>query len=147
MQSPGGALQLPLEGVAGELAAVVGRTVVCSLVGKMRGSTGRSWRVCFYVPKTLPFNHDLVRMIGWRDAKTLSREFGGEILQTSNLRYIERNWRRIGIRVLHEEHSYSATEIAEWLCIDVTAVRRVIAGKPPEVARANPRQSSKSKGA
>lgn len=127
------ALPLPLlEGVAGEVQEVIGRDATIRLIVAMRGKTGRSWRVCFYVPKHLPIDHELVGILGWRDARRLSRWFGGEILQTSNLRFVERRWRGFAVWKLALVDQVPASSIAEWLGVDVTTVRKTLLRKPPE---------------
>lgn len=124
---------LPLEGVAGEIAEVIGRDQTIRLIRAMRDTTGRSWRVCFYVPKRLPLDHQLVEVLGWTDARRLVRHFGGEILQTSNLRYLERAWRQHSIRYLRAAQRMSATEIAEYIGLSVYRVREILrTGEPPE---------------
>ncbi|WPZ28956.1 hypothetical protein T8A63_15180 [Sulfitobacter sp. OXR-159] len=124
--------ELPLVGVAGEIAEVIGRAKTCRLIEEMRGSTGRSWRVCIYVPKRLHLDHDLVRILGWKDARRLSAAFGGEILQTSNLRYLERNWRAWGIHQLHRVKGLAPAEIADQIGLSVSRVREILRGNPPE---------------
>jgi hypothetical protein len=125
-------LQLPLEGVFGEVVESIGADAAFILVSSMRLSTTRSWRVCFYVPKRLRVDHSLVRILGWRDATRLSRAFGGEILQTSNLRNHERAWRSVSIFALHLRSNASVHRIAEELGVDRTTVAKTLAGKPPE---------------
>jgi len=127
-----------LDGVAGEVQEIIGRDQTVRLVYFMRGKTGRSWRVCFYVPKHLPVDHELVRILGWHDARRLSRWFGGEILQTSNLRFLERDWRAAAIWKLSAHDKYPAALIAECLAVDVTTVRNTLLRKPPEGNRAVP---------
>jgi len=131
------ALPAPLlEGVAGELQEIIGRDATIRLILAMRGKTGRSWRVCFYVPKHLPIEHELVGILGWRDARRLSRWFGGEILQTSNLRFVERRWRIFAVWKLAVVDQVPASSISEWLGVDVTTVRKTLLRKPPEEFRA-----------
>ncbi|MEI4262807.1 hypothetical protein [Roseovarius sp. D0-M9] len=127
----------PLPGVAGELEEVIGRRAVIRLINNMRGTTGRSWRVCFYVPKALPMDHDLVDILGWHKARLLSKAFGGEILQTSNLRTIERDWRNRSLGFLLNEAvaRMDVPEIAEFEGLSVYRVREILRGKPPEARR------------
>ena len=132
MSNDGDLLQLPLDGVFGEVAEFIGADAAVTLVNSMRPSTSRSWRVCFYVPKRLKVDHSLARIIGWRDANCLSRSFGGEILQTSNLRMHEREWRSISIFALHLRSNASVHRIAEELGVDRTTVAKTLSGKPPE---------------
>lgn len=124
--------ELPLVGVAGEIAEVIGRAQAIALIVAMRGSTGRSWRVCIYVPKRLHLDHELVRILGWKDARRLCHAFGGEILQTSNLRYLERNLRHYAVWKLSVWDGYSASLIAEYLALSASAVRKILGRKPPE---------------
>lgn len=123
---------LPLVGVAGEIAEVIGRAQTITLVEAMRGSTGRSWRVCIYVPKRLHIDHDLVRILGWKDARRLCHAFGGEILQTSNLRYLERRKRYWGIFVMRYYSGWSPDLVAESTGMSVYRVREILRGNPPE---------------
>lgn len=124
--------ELPLVGVAGEIAEVIGRQQACRLIVAMRGSTGRSWRVCIYVPKRLHMDHDLVRILGWRDARRLCYAFGGEILQTSNLRYLERSWRAWSIHQLARVSGLSPADISDQIGLSVSRVREILRGNPPE---------------
>lgn len=130
----------PLEGVAGEIEEVIGRDATVLLISHMRGATSRPWRVCFYVPKNLPLDHRLVAILGWQDARRLSRAFGGEILQTSNLRYIERAWRTVAIWKLRVFDGWPPSWIAEELSVEITTVRATLAGNPPEGLNLPPRQ-------
>ena len=125
-------IDLPCHGLIGEFVEVIGADSTFLLISAMRRSTGRSWRVCFYIPKRLHVDHPLVRILGWDDAVRLSREFGGEIFQTSNLRNHERAWQSVSIFALHLRSNGSVHRIAQELGIDATTVRRTLAGKPPE---------------
>jgi len=133
--------ELPLVGVAGEIAEVIGREQAIALIVAMRGSTGRSWRVCIYVPKRLHIDHDLVRILGWKDARRLCHAFGGEILQTSNLRYLERSWRAWSIHHLARGVGMSPAEIAEQIGLSVSRVREILRGNPPEGTPGRSRQN------
>lgn len=137
--------QAALEGVAGEIEEAIGRQATLTLIAAQRNATGRSWRVCFYVPKRLPVDHQLVEILGWHTARRLCRAFGGEIVQTSNLRSLEREWRDrviVGLNngtasdpsVHPRPPAMSVSEIAEALGISVWRVRQVLRANPPEDA-------------
>ncbi|MEM5542919.1 hypothetical protein WNY61_09220 [Sulfitobacter sp. AS92] len=120
----------PLPGVAGEIEEVLGRAQTVRLIMAMRDATRRSWRVCFYVPKTLRIDHDLVRILGWNDARRLCHAFGGEILQTSNLNFIYRAFRTWAVH--HLAAQYPPAVIADLLGIEASGVGKILKGKPPE---------------
>ncbi|MFG6501274.1 hypothetical protein [Sulfitobacter sp. 1A15106] len=77
-------------------------------------------------------DHDLVRILGWKDARRLCHSFGGEILQTSNLRYLERSWRAWSIHQLARVSGLSPADIADQIGLSVSRVREILRGNPPE---------------
>ncbi|MEQ8258003.1 MAG: hypothetical protein RH980_18310 [Roseovarius confluentis] len=123
---------IPLEGVAAEIEEVIGRSQTIMLIRWARRSSGRSWRACFYVPKRLEVDHALVAVLGWHDARRLVKAFGGEIIQCSNLRYLERAWRQRSIMHLHHVKHMSAREIAQLSGLSPYRVREILLGNPPE---------------
>jgi hypothetical protein len=123
-----------LQGVAGEIADVIGRLETISLIRAFEDRTSRSWRCCFYVPKRLRLDHDLVRLLGWKPARKLCAAFGGEILQTSNLNYLDVEWRRFAIFKLSLVDGYGSELIASSLSVSVSFVRKTLNGNPPEAS-------------
>lgn len=69
--------------VGDDLASVIGREQTLRLIAALPPSGSRPWRKCVYIPKRLPVDHQLVRILGYRDAARLARVFGGMILQPS----------------------------------------------------------------
>jgi hypothetical protein len=115
----------PLPKSAQEIAEVIGREKALFLIGTHRSVGRRSWRVNIYVPKRLPPDHNLVRLLGWQSAKKLSDYFGGEILQPSNCRCIEREFRNQAIMERHEA-GMPAREIADSLGVTYDTVKKLI---------------------
>lgn len=118
----------PLPESVQEIAEVIGRDKALWLIGQLPRSGKRSWRVCFYVPKTLSPNHKLVAMLGWHDAKRMVNAFSGMILQPSNCSFLVTDARHRRVRELNAE-GHTAREIAEQLEISECRVREVIAGR------------------
>lgn len=115
-----------------EIAAVIGRERALYLIGRLPRSGSRSWRVCFYVPKRLAPDHQLVRILGWHDAMRMVRHFGGAIVQAAGASYLPARWRHREIRRLHAAGWHHA-EIAEFVGLSAYRVREVVAaGNPPE---------------
>ena len=115
-----------------EIAEVIGRAATLKLIGAQPRAGRRSWRVNIYIPKRLPPDHQLVRVLGWADANRLSNYFGGEILQPSNCRVIEREFRN---RTILKRHSEGLTprEISNELSVPYDTVKKLIwsRGKAP----------------
>jgi hypothetical protein len=91
-----------------------------------------------YVPKRLEPNSDLVRILGWRDASRLAREFAGMLIHPASCADILRQHRDRNIARLAAD-GMSTAMLAEWFDVDVTHVRRVIratTGNPPRERRA-----------
>ena len=118
-----------------EIARVIGRDQALYLIGQLPPCGSRPWRVAVYVPKRLPPDHRLVVLLGYRDAMAMSRHFGGEILQPSNLRFLERRWRNNHIRNLRRQ-GRTAREIADEIEVNIETVKKVLQGKlqgnPPQ---------------
>ena len=111
---------------AQEIADVIGRERALYLIGQLPACGRRSWRVVLYVPKTLPADHWLVRVLGWRDAMALVREFGGEILQPSNCLCIHRAYRDRSICRMARQ-GVPTCEIADSMGVTARTVRGVLA--------------------
>jgi hypothetical protein len=115
-----------------EIADVIGRERALYLVGQLprcvAGAPGKqSSRVMLYVP-TLPrltLQHDLVRILGLKDAERMCRHFGGEILQPANCAEIYKNYRDRMIDSLSRD-GMSAAQISATVGITVQHVRQVI---------------------
>lgn len=85
-------MQLPAS--VQEIASVIGTERALYLIGQLpRCYTKKSCHVILYVPKHLKPDHQLVRLLGWNDARRLVAEFGGEILQPANCAEIYRQFR------------------------------------------------------
>jgi hypothetical protein len=115
----------PLPRSAQEIADVIGREKALHLIGAAPRTSRRSWRVNIYVPKRLPPDHRLVRILGWSSARRLCDYFGGEILQPSNCKCVEREFRNRAIIERHEA-GMPAREIADSLGVTYDTVKKLI---------------------
>jgi len=111
-----------------EIADVIGEEQTFHLIGQLPQSGSRKWRVCVYVPKILPIDHQLVRILGWSDAHKLSRAFSGMILQPSNCRFLVRQARNQRIHEMAEE-GCAVIDIAHGVDLSVYRVREILAGE------------------
>lgn len=127
-----------------EIADVIGREQALYLVGQLprcyspdaRYPAARKSTVIMYVPKRLEPNSDLVRILGWRDASRLSREFAGMLIHPASCADILRQHRDRNIIRLAAD-GVSNAMLADWFNLDVTQVRRIVkAGNPPREQRA-----------
>lgn len=116
-----------------EIADVIGRERALFLIGQLPRSGSRSWRVCFYVPKRMGLDHQLVQILGWHDAEKLRNAFGGEILQVANCNGIRRTYRNRVIWRLRAQ-GMTSSQIGDAIGESDRAVRYVLAEKPPEEA-------------
>jgi hypothetical protein len=122
-----------------EIADVIGRERALYLIGQLprcvAGAPGKqSSRVMLYVPTVsrLTLQHELVRILGYKDAVKMCRHFGGEILQPANCSEIYRNYRDRMIDSYLQER-VSVAHISAIFCVSretVNAVRRL--QKPQE---------------
>ena len=89
--------------------------------------------VMLYVPKKLPPDHELVRMIGYPDAMKLVRVFGGEILYPASCRNVFKRFRDDAI-VRMAGMGARTSVIAELFGMTDRAVRYIVEGreKAPE---------------
>ena len=108
-----------------EIAEVIGREKALHLIGSLPQSGSRPWRVCVYVPKRLPADHQLVEILGWHDAKRLSWAFAGMILQPSNCRRLAIRTRNREIRAAANDGA-AIPEIAHAFDLSPRQVREVI---------------------
>ena len=119
---------------AQEIADVIGVERTLYLIGKLpkirSGQPGKeSTRVVLYVPKRLPIDHMLVRILGWKDAEKLSIHFPGEILSPALCNEVYRAWRDRAICNLLKS-GLSTTIVAQWFDLSTKQVVRVArAGK------------------
>jgi hypothetical protein len=135
----------PLPGVAQEIADVIGRYDTLRLIDQLPAAGSRNWRVCVYVPKTMPPDHKLIRILGWAKAERLRRHFGGEILQPSNCRYLLKAQRQSAVWFLARS-GVDRGEIAEWLGLSRYRVNEILRGNPPEGNRGGSVSSRKTRG-
>lgn len=126
-------LQLPAS--VQEIADVIGVEKALYLIGQLPQCGNRSWRVCLYVPRRIRADHQLVKLLGWKDAQAMVREFGGMILQPSNCKQIYRQFRNRSIRRLGAQ-GVPIQEIAEGFQLTERQVRNILAENPPEAHRA-----------
>lgn len=124
-------LALPLPQSVAEIAEVIGREKALYLIGQLPRSSSRSWRVVLYVPKRLPVDHELVRLIGWHDAERMRKHFGGEILQPSNCNFVYRRARNKFARRMYSDGT-PITQIADMLDLTPRQIRNLLAETPPE---------------
>lgn len=80
-----------------EIAEVIGREKALAFIGQLPRAGSRPWRRVVYIPKTLPADHALVHMLGWHDAKRMTRAFSGMILQPANCGFLYRHYRNARI--------------------------------------------------
>lgn len=131
---------------AQEIADVIGREKALFLIGSLPRNSRRSWRVCFYVPKVMPLDHWLIRLLGYRDAEKLRREFGGTILQPSSCSQLHRMFRNREVRRLHASGMHEHM-IAETFDLTEKHVRSILGEIPPEEnANANRDDRSSKRG-
>lgn len=74
-----------------EIAEVIGLEATIRLISQLpvcQRPDRKLPTVILYVPKKLPVDHEMVRMIGYQDAMKLVRAFGGEILYPANCRQV-----------------------------------------------------------
>ena len=107
-----------------QIAEVIGRSRALYLIGRIPPTGRRSWRVCFYVPKVINPDHWLVRTLGWHDAAKMAGQFGGEILHTSNCRFIVKRFRDAEIRRMRRA-GMQLDEIAQAVELSVGRVQDI----------------------
>lgn len=121
-----------------EIADVIGRDKALFLIGQLPQCGKRSWRANLYVPKRLKPDHQLVKLLGWKDANRMAREFGGMILQPSNCRHLHRQFRNASIHRMADE-GMTVDQIAFAVDLTPRQVRNVLRQErpPEEMAPAN----------
>ena len=97
---------------AAEIAEVIGSGPALHLISQLPPSGSRPWRRMLYVPKTLPADHWLVRVLGWHLAYKMSRAFSGMILQPANCRGIIRQFYHEAIPDLVNRDGWSIDDVA-----------------------------------
>jgi hypothetical protein len=113
-----------------EIADVIGVDQTMRLIAQLpvcRRPDRKTPTVMLYVPKKLPVDHDLVRMIGYQDAMKLVRAFGGEILYPAICRQMAKRVRDDAIvRTVAMGSRYEL--VADLYSVSVRHVRNLIAG-------------------
>ena len=92
---------MKLPGAVKEIAEVIGRENALRLIGRLprrrfadpRSPNSSQIQASLYVPKILPADHWLVRVLGWHAAKRLSDIYGGELIKPPVCEEIYREWR------------------------------------------------------
>lgn len=124
-----------------EVADVIGRERALYLVGRLPRTVqtkrdGRTrHRIFLYVPKRLPVDHQLVKLVGWPDAAALVREFGGMILNLESCHQMAREFRNKALRRMASTASVAALAVL----FDMTEknVRLILEDGPEEREAAN----------
>jgi len=128
------------------VAEVIGRTAALHLAGALPEIPGKPWKGHTYVPapsRLLP-DHVLVDILGWSDALRMCRMFGGEVLQMSKCRGLERTARNRRIWELRES-GYGPTRIGDVLDVSPEVVKKVLmAGR--DGGAGNPAMARKGRG-
>lgn len=122
-----------------ELADVIGTERALYLVGQLprcyvrdkRRPNATATHVILYVPKRLPPDHELVRILGWNDARRLADAFGGEILQPASCAEIYRRFRDDTILRMVREGMKPAA-VAALLEVSERHVRNLVREKPQQ---------------
>jgi hypothetical protein len=117
-----------------ELAEVIGLDQALKLCTSLPPCGSRPWRVAVYVPKRMPLDHKLIGILGYADAMKLSRHFGGEILQPSNGKFLEKRWFRQKIWQLSAQ-GRSPAQISEDIDRSIDVVKKTLRGKPPKACK------------
>lgn len=122
-----------------EIAEVIGLETTIRLISQLpvcQRPDRKLPTVMLYVPKKLPVDHGLVRMIGYQDAMKLVRAFGGEILSPANCRHVFKRLRDDAM-VRMVDMGARIEVVAELFGMTPRAVREIMAGreKAPEDAR------------
>lgn len=128
-----------LPGSVQEIADVIGTERALYLVGQLprcyakdpRFPNAKATHVILYVPKRLPPDHELVRILGWQDAKRLVDAFGGEILQPASCADVYRQFRdRSALRMVAEGMKPAA--VASLLEVSERHVRNLLRENPQQ---------------
>lgn len=118
------------------IARVLGARKALYLIGKLphiqagvEGKVGR--RVMLYVPKVLPPDHRLIRILGAVDAARLVDAFGGETLYPANCNDLERCERNREMIKL-ARRGVSGAELAAKFGLTTRSVRNILKEIPQE---------------
>lgn len=125
-----------------EIAEVIGVERALYLVGQLPRCYERDHRypnakrscVILYVPKTLHPDHQLVTILGWKDASKLAKEFGGEILQPGNCMDIYRRFRDQAI-VTMLRSGMPSSHVAEMMGLSERQIRNLARAEIPQEER------------
>jgi hypothetical protein len=120
-----------------EIADVIGSERALFLIGKLPKALQRkSWhQVILYVPKRLPLDHQLVKILGYQDAQKLADVFGGEILHPASCTGIYREFRDENILRLQAD-GVPLPMLAEWFDVSERHIKNLTREKPHEERRA-----------
>lgn len=128
-----------------QIADVIGRDAALTLVRKLPRAYTKghpSGQPILYVPKSMPPDHALVRLIGYPAAEKLAAAFGGEILYPAACIELDRAARNREIERLFRAGS-SEVEIARLFGLTVRHVQNIRREIAPEGrARKPPHDSS-----
>jgi hypothetical protein len=110
-----------------EVADVIGRENALRLVGALPSLPSKPWIAWVSVPQParLRPDHDLVAILGWPGAVLMCRAFGGELLQLSRCRGLERAARNRRIWDLRAQ-GMNARQIGEIIDVSPETVKKVL---------------------
>lgn len=105
---------------AQQIADVIGRDKALYLIGRLARSPKRPRDLWLYVPKKLESTHQLVKILGHRDAQKLVKVFAGEILCLASCRSLVKLYRDEYLRHL----KLLMPEVAK--DVDITGLAKVL---------------------
>lgn len=107
---------------------LVGQLPRCYVKDKRKADVpkgGQSERVIMYVPRNMKPDHQLVRILGWKDAAALQAAFPGEIMQPGTCQVVYRDFRNQGIARMSRD-GVPNTLVAEWFGVSDRFVRKIL---------------------
>lgn len=141
-----------------EIADVIGADDALFLVGQLprcvikdkRYPNAKTTHVILYVPTAgrLSPDHQLVRLLGWRQAVKLCHHFGGEILHPANCADVYRKFRDRSIIRMVRADGMEPAEVAELMEVSRRHVSNLLRENPQqdtEAANDNDRQLTPTK--
>lgn len=108
-----------LPGILLEISELIGMAATLKLVAKYGG-------VRVYVPKTLTQNHDLIAIVGQKQAESLTMRFGGEVLEIPKALLANVALRNVTIK--QEYESLSQRQLALKYHLTERQVRNILCG-------------------